>query len=308
MSQANHPLPAGFQLENYRIDRQLSHGGFSIVYLGHDASEIPVAIKEYLPNSLALRSANAITPEIRPEHQAAFNHGLRCFFEEGRAVAKLDHPYLVKVTDFFRANGTVYLVMRYERGRTLQEHIKKREGPLGEAFLSDLFGRLLDGLDEVHSNGLLHLDIKPGNIYLRADGSPVILDFGAARQALQGEEEYLQGMYTPGYAAPEQYRGRSDLGPWTDLYAIGACLYACLSGSAPQPANERIKHDQLESAQKRWRGSYSSNFLALIDHCLQLDRHARPHDARALQQALLDGTPMPGMSAGLLSRLKGLFS
>ena len=93
MSQTNHPLPPGFMLETYRIERQLAHGGFSIVYLAHDAAENPVAIKEYLPNSLALRSADCINPEISPENQAAFNHGLRCFFEEGRAVAKLDHPY-----------------------------------------------------------------------------------------------------------------------------------------------------------------------------------------------------------------------
>ena len=306
MSQINHPLPPGFQLESYRIEKQLSHGGFSIVYLAHDAHDSPVAIKEYLPNSLALRGPDAILPSISPEHQAAFNHGLKCFFEEGRAVARLDHPYLVRVTDFFRANGTVYLVMRYERGRTLQDHIRHHAGTLEEHFLRELFGRLLDGLDEVHSNGLLHLDIKPANIYLRADGTPVLLDFGAARQALQGEGEYLKGMYTPGYAAPEQYRGRQDLGPWTDLYAIGACLYACLAGVPPQTADARVLHDQLQPAARRWRGNYSANFLALIDHCLLLDHRQRSVDARTLQLSLLDGTLPPGASSSLFGRLRGL--
>lgn len=308
MSQTNHPLPPGFKLEGYRIERQLSHGGFSIVYLAHDAGDNPVAIKEYLPNSLALRGENGIVPEIAPEHLSAFNHGLRCFFEEGKAVARLDHPYLVRVTDFFRANGTVYLVMRYERGRTLLEHIQRRQGRLEERFLRDLFGRVLDGLDEVHSNGLLHLDIKPANIYLRADGSPVLLDFGAARQALQGEGPYLKGMYTPGFAAPEQYRGRKELGPWTDLYALGACMYACLGGSAPPPANERLENDSFEPASRRWRGAYSGNFLALIDHCLQLDPMLRPERAHDLQHALIESKPLPGMRSGLIGKLKGMFT
>ena len=307
MSQTNQPLPPGFKLGDYRIERQLSHGGFSIVYLAYDANEMPVAIKEYLPNSLALRSAGKFEPQISAEHQASFNHGLKCFFEEGRAIARLDHPYLVKVTDFFRANGTVYLAMRYERGRTLHEHIHKTEGRLPETFLRDLFGRLLDALDEVHGNGLLHLDIKPGNIYLRADGSPVLLDFGAARQALQGEGEYLKGMYTPGYAAPEQYRGRAELGPWTDIYAIGACLYACLSGHAPPPADQRSEEDNYDSAIKRFGGSYATNFLVLIDQCLQLDRQRRPAAANALQQNLLDGTLPAGSEVPLLARLRGLF-
>jgi serine/threonine protein kinase len=305
MSQTNHALPSGFQLQNYRIERQLSHGGFSIVYLAHDADDVPVAIKEYLPNSLALREAGAITPDIPPEHQAAFNHGLRCFFEEGRAVAGLDHPYLVKVTDFFRANGTVYLVMRYERGRTLLEHIRRRQEPLTQAFLRDLFGRLLDGLDDVHTLQLLHLDIKPANIFLRADGSPMLLDFGAARQALQGEGPYLKGMYTPGFAAPEQYRSLTELGPWTDLYAIGACLYACLSGAAPPPANEREPNDTLEPASRRWRGHYSANFLGLIDQCLLLDWVHRPHSAASLQHALIDDTPLHGQRSGLVGGLMG---
>lgn len=308
MAQTNQPLPPGFQLEAYRIERQLSHGGFSIVYLAHDAKQMPVAIKEYLPNSLALRGENALMPDIKPEHLAAFNHGLKCFFEEGRAVARLNHPYLVRVTDFFRANGTVYLVMRYERGRTLQEHIRKHEGQLEERFLCDLFGRLLDGLDEVHANGLLHLDIKPANIYLRADSSPVLLDFGAARQALAGEGELLKSIYTPGYAAPEQYRGRENLGPWTDLYAIGACLYACLGGKPPPTADDRLENDTLQPASKRWRGNYTPNFLGLIDACLQLDRHQRPGNARMLQQALIDGTGLKVQEATLFGRIRRIFA
>lgn len=308
MAQTNQPLPPGFALEGYRIERQLSHGGFSIVYLARDARDMPVAIKEYLPNALALRGGDAVEPAVRPEHLAAFNHGLKSFFEEGRAVARLNHPYLVRVTDFFRANGTVYLVMRYERGRTLQDHIRHLDGRPRQAFLCDLFGRLLDGLDEVHANGLLHLDIKPANIYLRADSSPVLLDFGAARQALAGDGEMLRNVYTPGYAAPEQYRGREGLGPRSDLYALGACLYACLAGESPPAADKRMERDTLQAASRRWRGEYSPPFLGLIDACLELDPAHRPADARTMQQALLDDTPIAGAGSPLLRKLKGLFS
>lgn len=308
MAQTNFPLPANFQLESYVIERQLSHGGFSIVYLAHDAEGTPVAIKEYLPNSLALRGPDAVLPTITAEHSAAFNHGLKCFFEEGMAVARLDHPYLVRVTDFFRANGTVYLVMRYERGRTLHDHVRRHAGPLKEAFLTDLFARLLDGLDEVHSNNLLHLDIKPGNILLRRDDSPVLLDFGAARQSLQGDGNDLKGMYTPGFAAPEQYGHRDRLGPWSDLYAIGASLYACLAGASPPPSDQREASDTLEPAMKRWSGHYSANFLALIDYCLVLDHTKRAGNARDLQQALLDHKPPPGVHISLFGRLRGLIN
>jgi len=123
-SQANIPLPEGYQLQNYRVTKVLSAGGFSIVYLAHDETDQPVAIKEYLPSSLALRREGDVLPSIADDNIATFRYGMKCFFEEGRALAKLSHPNVVRVLNFFRANETVYLVMRYERGRTLQEHIQ----------------------------------------------------------------------------------------------------------------------------------------------------------------------------------------
>ncbi|MDR0378815.1 MAG: serine/threonine protein kinase, partial [Candidatus Accumulibacter sp.] len=125
VQQANHPLPPGFQLDEYRIEQQLSLGGFSIVYLASDHAGQPVAIKEYLPNSLALRAGGEIRPAISDEHMPAFRYGMKCFFEEGRALAKLSHPNVIRVLNFFRANDTVYMVMEYEHGLTLQEVIKK---------------------------------------------------------------------------------------------------------------------------------------------------------------------------------------
>jgi len=204
--QANQPLPNGHLLEEYTIDRQLSLGGFSIVYLATDTAGRQVAIKEYLPNSLALRTSGDVFPVISAENLGAFRYGMKCFFEEGRALARLSHPNVIRVLNFFRANETVYMVMEYEHGRTLQEFIQKHQGHISERFIRGVFTRMLNGLREVHSNKLLHLDLKPSNIYLRGDNTPVLIDFGAARQTLISDQPILKPMYTPGFASPEHYK------------------------------------------------------------------------------------------------------
>jgi len=191
-SQANHPLPCGTRLDVYRIDRQLSVGGFSVVYLASDAEDNPVVIKEYLPASLAVRREGDVLPSVKPEKRAMFTYGMKCFFEEGSALSRLRHPNVVRVLNFFRANDTVYMVMGYERGTTLQDFIRKHKGNISERFIRGAFTRLLNGLREVHTHKLLHLDIKPSNIYLRLDGNPVLLDFGAARQTLASGGKMLK--------------------------------------------------------------------------------------------------------------------
>jgi serine/threonine protein kinase len=280
------PLPPGFQLESYRIERQISHGGFSIVYLATDDQGAPVAIKEYLPMRLAVRTGDNPKPVVREENQPAFNQGMKNFFEEGRVLARLDHPNVVRVLNFFRANDTAYLVMRYERGRTLQEHIQKHPGTLTEPFIRNVFTRLLNGLREIHMHKLLHLDIKPANIYLRMDGHPVLLDFGATRQGLGGKDSGLGSVHTPGYAAPEQMGSGEAQGPWTDIYAVGATLYACLAGSTPLSADLRAKGEILMSAEERWRKDYSIQLLELIDWSMKLPIAERPQSVFALQKVL----------------------
>jgi serine/threonine protein kinase len=304
-SQANQPLPEGFQLENYRILRVLASGGFSFVYLAHDEKEIPVAVKEYLPAALALRTEANPAPVVPEENLATFRYGLKCFFEEGRALASLSHPNVVRVLNFFRANDTVYLVMRYERGRTLQEHIHKKSGPIREDWMRNTFVQLLNGLREVHSNKLLHLDIKPGNIYVRNDGNPVLIDFGAARQTLTVDGLKLPPMFTPGFASPEHHREREKLGPWSDIYSIGASMYSCLAGAGPPVATQRLEKDKMTSARKGWAGKYSAELLDTIDWCLRLDHLERPQSVFALQKALL-GEKEPGFrgEAPMLDRLK----
>jgi serine/threonine protein kinase len=296
--QANHPLPGGHQLEEYTIERQLSLGGFSIVYLAHDPEGSQVAIKEYLPNSLALRAKGDVRPIITEEHLGAFRYGMKCFFEEGRALARLSHPNVIRVLNFFRANETVYMVMEYERGRTLQEFIHKHQGHVSERFIRGVFTRMLNGLREVHSHKLLHLDLKPSNIYLRGDNSPVLIDFGAARQTLASDQPMLKPMYTPGFASPEHYGNRKELGPWSDIYSVGASMYACLAGSAPQPADERLKKDTLTPAMVRWEGQFSDRLLEIIDWCLNLNHLYRPQSVFTLQKALVADIHPPHVRSG----------
>ncbi len=307
-SQANQPLPDGYQLQNYKVTRVLSCGGFSIVYLASDENEQPVAIKEYLPSSLALRRGGDALPSIADENIATFRYGMKCFFEEGRSLARLSHPNVVRVLNFFRANETVYMVMRYERGRTLQEHIQARRGTIREAFLRHVFTTLLNGLREVHTSKLLHLDIKPANIYIRNDGTPLLIDFGAARQTLTAEGLRLNPMYTPGFAPPEQYKNRELLGPWSDIYSVGASMYASLAGVAPQSADARIERDRYVAATKLFSGKYSRQLLETIDWCLQMDHMKRPQSVLSLQKVLLrEKDPETGGKAGIMENLRETF-
>jgi serine/threonine protein kinase len=302
---SNQALPPGYQLLNYRIDKQISRGGFSIVYRANDEQGNVVAIKEYLPAALVLRSEGDIVRASSVENISSFRYGMKCFFEEGRALARLSHPNVVRVLNFFRANETVYIVMRYEKGRSLQLQIQNRVGMPDEVWLRSTFAELLNGLREVHRNKLLHLDIKPANVFLRTDDSPLLIDFGAARQTLSNDGNLLAPTYTPGFAAPEQYARSGELGPWTDIYSIGATVYSCLAGAAPQPAHERLKKDELAPARKRWADQYSRVLLDIIDWCLRLDHLERPQSVLALPKALLgekDPERKPSAILGLLKR------
>lgn len=297
-------MPIGYQLQDYEIRKVLSAGGFSFVYIARDAEKKTVAIKEYLPTFLALRTTGAQVQVSSAEVSNSFRHGLKCFFEEGRALANIDHKNIVRVLNFFRANDTVYMVMQYERGKSLQEYILAQEQPVSEKFIRRVFGELLNGLREVHTQKLLHLDIKPANIYIRLDGSPVLLDFGSARQTLSETETKLPPSYTPGFASPEQYYDRSLLGPWSDIYSVGATMYACLVRAAPIAADQRMKKDSLVPATKFGKDIYSTNLLELIDRCMSLDHMQRPQSMFALQKALLEDLPLTDKKVGLMDKIK----
>lgn len=304
-STSNLPLPRGYQLLNYTIVKQLSAGGFSLVYLAHDEHDHPVAIKEYLPNALALRNEGAQVVATSAEKLALFRHGMKCFFEEGKTLATIAHPNVVRVINFFRANETVYMVMEYERGRTLQKEIQLTEGGVKENMILYIFVHLMNGLREVHLHKMLHLDIKPANIYVRLDGSPVLLDFGSARQAIGPQVQKFTPMYTPGFASPEQYIDRDALGPWSDIYSAGASMFACMSGMAPQAADLRAKDDRYAPVRKAWAGRYSDGLLELVDWCLMLDPLARPQSVREFQKALVSvATTTPQAKPTLLDNIK----
>ncbi|MES2830703.1 MAG: serine/threonine-protein kinase [Pseudomonadota bacterium] len=318
-AQTNAPLPDGLDISEYRIVKKIASGGFSIVYLAYDADGNAVAIKEYLPSALALRTLGELTPVISKDNLSTFRIGLKCFFEEGRALARIAHPNVVRVQNFFRANETVYMVMAYESGRSLQEYILRRrekgEKPLvSENFIRKMFAQVMHGLREVHTHKLLHLDLKPANIYLRVDGTPILLDFGAARQTLTSDLPKLYPMYTPGFAAPELYVKNAALGPWTDIYGIGASMFACMVGAPPQPADQRATNDKMEAHFSKLESIYSSQLIQVIRWSLMVDPLARPQSVFALQKALLAEAPagresllVPAAIAQATRKMRSLF-
>ncbi len=318
-AQNNAPLPDGLEIGGYRIVKKIASGGFSIVYLAYDADGAAVAIKEYLPSALALRQPGELVPLISKQNLSVFRIGLKCFFEEGRALARIAHPNVVRVLNFFRANETVYMVMAYESGHSLQEHITRlqaRGSKLGESYVRRMFIQVCNGLREVHANKLLHLDLKPANIYLRADGSPILLDFGAARQTFNADVPKLTPMYTPGFAPPELYSRSASLGPWSDIYSIGASLFACMSGAPPQPADQRKVEDKMERHFANLSGAYSQELINMVRWCLDPDPLARPQSLFALQKVLQEAAPevplvnavekLSGQFRGIVDRLGSL--
>ena len=187
----------------------------------------------------------------------------------------------MSVLNFFRENETVYMVMNYLEGATLQDFIitareLKKQKVFRESTIRSLFDEILRGLRIVHQHKMLHLDIKPANIFITDDNKAVMIDFGAAREVLSKEGNFIRPMYTPGFAAPEMYRRDSSMGPWTDIYAIGACIYACMQGYPPNDAPQRLEKDRLALALSRLRGVYSDNLIEVVEWCMSLDPLSRP--------------------------------
>ena len=215
-------LPPDTVIGGYRVVRKISAGGFGVVYLAVDKEGQQVAVKEYLPSALTMRDAGALVPQVAPEKLSLYRLGLKSFFEEGRSLAQISHPSVVSVLNFFRQNETVYMVMNYLEGATLQDFIVtardlKKQKVFRESTIRSLFDEVLRGLRIVHQHKMLHLDLKPANIFITDDNKAVMLDFGAAREVLNKEGNFTRPMYTPGFAAPEMYRRDSTMGPWTDI-------------------------------------------------------------------------------------------
>jgi len=285
------PLPPDTIIGGYRIIRKVAAGGFGLVYLALDADGQQVAVKEYLPSSLATRGPGELAPQVQPDKLSLYRLGLKSFFEEGRSLAQISHPSVVSVLNFFRENDTVYMVMNFLEGAALQDFIVtardlKQDKVFRESTIRSLFDEILRGLRIVHQHKMLHLDIKPANIFITDDNKSVLVDFGAAREVLSKEGNFIRPMYTPGFAAPEMYRRDASMGPWTDIYAIGACIYACMQGYPPNEAPQRLEKDRITTALGRLRGVYSDNLIQIVEWCMALDALSRPQSVFALQKEL----------------------
>ena len=279
-------LPTGFRLHEYRIDRVLGQGGFGITYLATDVNlHARVAIKEYLPEEIAFRAGDRSVSPNASRHRDRYRAGMDSFLAEARTLASFRHPALVRVARFFEAHRTAYMVLEYERGEPLKTWWPQHRD-IGEKGLVELLLPLCEGLAVVHAAGVLHRDIKPDNIQVRADdGRLVLLDFGSAGQVVAVADQSAV-VVTPGYAPIEQY-GLGQQGPWTDVYALAATLYWCVTGAKPPDAELRaVNPSSYRPAAQTPGTAYGEAFLRAIDAGLATDPAQRPQDIVDFRRAL----------------------
>ncbi len=296
MTEETNALPMGYNLHRYQIEGVLGAGGFGITYKAiHEALENEVAIKEYFPAEWAYRDHNGITVRANAQGQIpareteppCYEWGLQRFLDEAKILVQVNHPGVVRVRDYFTANGTAYIVMEYEEGESLSATLQ-RGGILPEPELRRILGDVMPALEAVHAQGYLHRDIKPSNLYIRASSGRVILiDFGAARQALGRRTRSVTSVVTPGYSPIEQYvTVGEDYGPWTDIYAIGAVLYRCITGTPPIEAPGRVLKDPVQPTIEVGAGLYSRGLLRLVDQAIAVRPEERFQTVAAMREAL----------------------
>ena len=296
--QHRNALKPGHKIHWYEIKQILGQGGFGITYLAFDPNlEKHVAIKEYLPAGIAIREGNESVHPVSDDHGSSYEWGLERFIAEARTLSKFKHPNIVHVLSVTEENNTAYMVMEYEDGESLQT-ILKQQKTLPEQQVLQILLPILDGLEIVHQTGFIHRDIKPANIYIRKDGSPVLLDFGSARQALGEETQTLTTLISPGYAPFEQYfSSSSEQGEWSDIYALGATFYRAVTGIAPHEAVDRsnailkTNNDTIVSAVEIASGKYANQLLEAIDHALAFRIEDRPQTIGAWREEITTEPP-----------------
>lgn len=282
MTPARETLPQGTLVGAYRIIKAIAKGGFSLIYLAtDDDSGDEVVIKEYMPKKIARREANQCIVPISADYTENLHHGRKLFFQEVKALASLVHPNIVRVSAFLLANETAYLVMPNERGRNLGAYLHERKGKLSTSFILEVFVPILDALALLHRRSMLHLDVKPGNIHLRHGNEPLLLDLGAVHPLSRGRSRGGQ-VITAGYSPVEQYFRAGQVGPWTDVYAVGASIRTCMEGRTPQPAPERQKEDKVIPAKEALKERYPGFLLDAVDWSMSMDAAKRPQDAAEL--------------------------
>ena len=284
------------RLREFEVDRVLGAGGFGITYLARDTMlDRLVAIKEYFPRTWGRRCREGAVGPRSPADSPNYRWGLAKFVEEARALARLDHPQIVRVHRVIKARGTAYLVMEYVEGESLAQ-LLAAGGPMPEARVRPMLESLAHGLAAVHAAGLLHRDVKPTNVMMRPDGTPVLIDFGAAQLRMRDRSRSLRTVLTPGYAPIERYRSGSDAGregPWTDIYGLGALGYAALTGRVPLDAVQRAcaPSDTLPTVAAA--GPVSRELAAAIDAGLKVHACDRPKDIGAWLSLLRPGVARP---------------
>lgn len=288
MSKTPDYLPNDTVIDNYRLDSVLGGGGFSIVYLATDLrSNEQIVIKEYFPAKLAKRAENRLVIAKDQDSENYFRQGRKLFFQEASILASINHPNVVEILGFCQAYDTIYTAMRYEKGLSLQAYIRKHGRGRSERFILSVFIPILKGLKAVHELGLLHLDIKPGNIYLRQSNVPILLDFGAAHKLRLSAGSRLFPVVSHGFSPPEQTRKHANLGPWTDLYAIGASMRACIEAKPPIPARDRLKNKSMTPVASRYAKHYSLELLKAIDWTMELEQEKRPQSVDEFLNTLI---------------------
>ena len=300
MTDHHNALPAGYRLGEYEIQTVLGSGGFGITYKARDCNLGKlVAIKEYLPADFAVRDGRTTVKPKSNANKDDYVWGLDRFLDEARTLARFDHPHINKVHRYFQDNGTAYLVLEYIEGDMLSD-LLKRKGRFNTVGLRRMLDELLDGLDAVHSAGYIHRDVKPANIIFRRDGSAVLLDFGAARQAIGKRSQTITSILTPGYAPVEQYLNTIDaMGAWSDLYSLGVVAYRCLVGGdesvlidAPSRAH-LVQRGELEkdmpAAVKVGADNYPMSLLRAIDWAMKVDERERPQSVAEMRAVLAGG-------------------
>jgi len=300
------PLPPGTVVRDYRIERRLgAKGGFAFTYLAtHLVLKQPVALKELFPDNVVIRRGQTVVPvSADPEKQRVWRWAFRKFTEEARHLARFRHRNIVAVSDLLEANQTAYIVMQYVEGRSLDQYLNERGSRLTEDELQHIFRQILDGLEAVHRQNILHRDVKPSNIYITSQGRIILLDFGAARPEKKVRTPATTiGLHSQGYSPLEQYRTDYRLGAPADIYSAAATMCRAITGKNPPSALDRTGNDPYVPLATRYGGRYSRPFLQAIDAGMAVDPNKRPQSIAQWRKML--GGANPPVVKGDMIRLR----